>query len=173
MISFNSYHGYSKRHFRENFDYGAEIKPFLAGEGLRGLKKVLGPGLCDAGAEEAMVSHFDGVGESFKFSFIDVIYTKKVIGADAVDYCRIWQKAHNLDGKLVLVETGGSHFFRCLVSSRAGVLLQLGCQTPGADKVGLQEVLNCGRGERTLTQGPRASSAGLVVQWTPRDDGVD
>lgn len=84
---------------------------------------MLGPGLCDAGAEEAMVSHFDGVGESFKFSFVDVIYTKKVVGTDAVDYCCIWQKAHNLDGKLVLVEAGGSHFFRCLVSYRGGVLL--------------------------------------------------
>lgn len=84
---------------------------------------MLGAGLRNAGAKELVVSHFDGVSEAFKFHFIDVIYGEKVIGADAVNYCRIRQKAHNLDGKLVLVETGGSHFFRCLICLGGSVIL--------------------------------------------------
>lgn len=51
---------------------------------------MLGSGLCDAGAEEVVVSHFDGVGESFELRFVDVIYSNKVVGANAVDYRRIW-----------------------------------------------------------------------------------
>lgn len=93
----------------------------MTGKGLGGLEEVLGSGLCDAGAEEVVVSHFDGVGESFKLHFVDVVYSNKVVGANAVDYRCIWQKAHNLDGKLVLLEAGSSHFFRCLISFGVGV----------------------------------------------------
>lgn len=95
----------------------------MTDKGLGNLVEMLGMGLRNAGAEELVVSHFDGVSESLKFRFIDVIYGEKVIGADAVDYCCVRQEAQNLDGKLVLAETGSSHFLRCLIRFGGSVIM--------------------------------------------------
>lgn len=85
---------------------------------LRCIEAVLGAGVVDAGGEEVVVGHLDGVGEPAKFSLVEHIRAEKVVGADAADDPRVWEKAHNLDGELVLGETGGSHLSRPLLSFR-------------------------------------------------------
>lgn len=90
---------------------------------LRCIEAVLGAGVVDAGGEKVVVGHLDGVREPVKFSLVEHIRSEEVVGADAADDRCVWQEAHNLDGELVLAETGSSHLARSLLGLLRRVFL--------------------------------------------------
>lgn len=85
---------------------------------LRCIEAVLGAGVIDAGGEKVVVGHLDGVREPVQFSLVEHIHSEEIVGADAADNRRVRQEAHNLDGELVLAETGGGHLACSLLGFR-------------------------------------------------------